>query len=481
MGETGISTVYQYIAVIEERYAERVAFRYWNMDRTQIQSVTYAQFAHDVRRCAAFLRLQGVKLGMHVGVLANNSYDETVVMFGIILSGMVLVPLNTSKSADELQYEMGLVDVDVLICDEGVLTKAPEIACMYDGRHYPVNAYTNTLEEIDGSDCADANALAMIMFTSGTTGWSKGVMHRQNTIFVGLELRQTCFVPVTFSSPEMSMLLIFPLFHIAGLMFLIISLSCGIMVDMNTSILYFLQDLQTMKSVFLPAPPMVIDMLGGYLMRGRKDMVGSIRVIHAAGAMISPDMMAIFRKNGICVTNSYGLTESCAGGMFNTGLRPDKDNSVGNVITCSKIRIINREICLSGDGIMMGYYHDEDATNATLRDGVLHTGDLGYIDYDGYLHITGRSKNLIILSSGENVSPEELEDGIRRCEAVRDVLVFDEDDRICARVYCMTEQQEDVRRYIQDYNRTLPLYKHIKRIEFIDHELPRNVSGKIVR
>lgn len=476
-----VATVYEFIAMIEERYADRTAFRFWNIDRTQIQSVTYTQFAHDVRRYAAFLRRQGVQRGMHVGVLAGNGYDEVVAMFGIMLAGMVLVPLNPSKSADELRYELELAEVDVLLCDKEVFTRVPEIARMYDGRYYPVNAYTGTQEEMNCSDCIDADALAMIMFTSGTTGRSKGVMHRQRALFVELEPRQTRFMADMVMCPDMSMLLIFPLFHIAGLMFLIISLSCGIMVDMNTAIRYFLQDLQTMKSVFLPAPPMVIDMLGRELLRGKRNAAGSIRVIHAAAATIRAEMMTVLRENGIRITNTYGLTESCAGGMFNTGIRQDKDTSVGNVHQGCGIRIIHGEICLSGDGIMMGYYHDEEATREVLQDGVLHTGDLGYLDDDGYLYITGRSKNLIILSGGENVSPEELEQRLTQCEAIREVLVHQEESHIAATIHCNECDQDMIRGYIDDMNRELPLYKRITRMHFTNQELSRTATNKIKR
>lgn len=130
---------------------------------------------------------------------------------------------------------------------------------------------------------------------------------------------------------------------------------------------------------------------------------------------------------------------------------------------------------------MLGYYNDPEATAAVLRDGWFHTGDLARIDEDGYIYLTGRKNNLMILPSGENVSPEELEALLGKIPAVREVLVRQKDGRICACISCLPASRDQVRAFIHATNRTLPLYKRIAAVEFTDQPLPRNALGKIQR
>ena len=131
---------------------------------------------------------------------------------------------------------------------------------------------------------------------------------------------------------------------------------------------------------------------------------------------------------------------------------------------------------------MLGYYKDPEATAAVIdKDGWFHTGDLARVDEDGYYYITGRKKNLIILDSGENVSPEELEGMLEKCPAVQECIVKELGKKIGVVVYCEKEHQQTVRDFIAQMNRTVPLYKRIGVVEFSETPLPRNGVGKLVR
>ena len=135
-----------------------------------------------------------------------------------------------------------------------------------------------------------------------------------------------------------------------------------------------------------------------------------------------------------------------------------------------------------GDSIMLGYYKDPEATAAVIdKDGWFHTGDLARVDEDGYYYITGRKKNLIILDSGENLSPEELEGMLEKCPAVQECIVKELGKKIGVVVYCEKEHQQTVRDFIAQMNRTIPLYKRIGVVEFSETPLPRNATGKLVR
>ena len=134
---------------------------------------------------------------------------------------------------------------------------------------------------------------------------------------------------------------------------------------------------------------------------------------------------------------------------------------------------------------MMGYYKDPEGTAEVLdADGWLHTGDLARIDERGFVFLTGRKKNVIILGSGENVSPEELEALLNQCEAVTESLVREENGKIGALVYCGEggqTKEADVQAYVTEMNRTLPLYKRISAVHFSAEPLPRNAAGKLLR
>ena len=140
------------------------------------------------------------------------------------------------------------------------------------------------------------------------------------------------------------------------------------------------------------------------------------------------------------------------------------------------------ELCIRGDSIMLGYYKDPEATAEVLdADGWFHTGDLARVDEDGFYYITGRKKNIIILDNGENVSPEELENLLSKCEAVKECIVREKGKKICAVIYCGEADQQTVRDFITETNRTLPLYKRMSAVEFSTEPLPRTGTGKLLR
>ena len=154
---------------------------------------------------------------------------------------------------------------------------------------------------------------------------------------------------------------------------------------------------------------------------------------------------------------------------------------MGHVDNSCEYKLDDGELCMRGTPIMLGYYKDPEATAEVIdKDGWFHTGDIARLEEDGYMYLTGRKKNLIILDSGENVSPEELEKLLAPCEDIKECIVKEKDKKICAVICCAPEKQDAVREFVTNVNRSLALYKRMV-VEFSAQPLPRNAAGKLLR
>ena len=200
-------------------------------------------------------------------------------------------------------------------------------------------------------------------------------------------------------------------------------------------------------------------------------------MIVSGGAPINEKYIKCFDDLGIKVLNGYGITECSPVVAVNRNETPVKD-SVGLLLSCNEAKEKDGEILVKGDNVMLGYYEDVEATKDAFDDGWFKTGDLGYIK-DNHLFITGRKKNLIILSNGKNVSPEELEEKIQLIENVIEVLVYAENDTITAEIYA--EITDDIQKNIDALNKYLPIYKQIQKVKFRNTEFPKTTTKKIKR
>ena len=245
----------------------------------------------------------------------------------------------------------------------------------------------------------------------------------------------------------------------------------------------FYKEIRRMPSQVMAVVPVIMNSLHKDVMRGRKERLGELWVPICSSAMFDPQVMLDMATNGMFVVQTYGATETCGDGIINYAQDAKHIGAVGQGNDYLDYKIEpDGELCIRGDSIMLGYYKDPEATAAVIdKDGWFHTGDLARVDEDGYYYITGRKKNLIILDSGENVSPEELEGMLEKCPAVQECIVKELGKKIGVVVYCEKEHQQTVRDFIAQMNRTVPLYKRIGVVEFSETPLPRNGAGKLVR
>ena len=411
---------------MEQEFPDNVAIRYVAEDGKTVVEKHYREYARDIRKMVTYLKNEVPDLkGRSVVLLSRNCYEFCVASYGIILAGGVLVTLNQKKTWDELEYELGQVEPALILNDGIDYGCRAQLEAAYGPLLRPMDCYKDSTPG-ELTNCVDHDGLMMLMFTSGTTGRSKGVM---------LDIRD------------------------------------------------FYRDLGLMHSDVMASAPMLVETIYNDYKRGRVERLNGLWDLCCSSAALDPKMLEELAANGFVVNQCYGMTETFGDGILNFTQTADHMSAVGKPDDHCEYQLDETgEICIRGNSVMLGYYKDPEATAEVIdKDGWFHTGDLGRIDEDGYYYITGRKKNLIILANGENVSPEELEHKLAACPAVQECIVKEKSQKICAVVYCAKEQQAEVKDFITECNRTLPLYKRISAVEFTAEPLPRNALGKLLR
>lgn len=474
-----MNTIYQLIQHMDKVYAEQKVFQY--CEKKKVYGVTYSTFVRDIKKCAGFLVQKFPDIeNKHIGICAKNSYQYMVHFMAILLAKGVVVPLNPSEAIHILQYEVDYSDIICLFLDENAIQLTLNVDHIQTMTFDEYEKFTGDYEIEDGN-CKDR--VELLLFTSGTTGKNKGVLLSQNNMFTAMQTfaGQLDLLEKNMKENVLRSFLIVPMYHVSGIVHVLAGILKGITINICGDAKYLYRDLQLMKSDHVSVVPMILKSFYRDLTNHKGERLGDISSIHCSGAMVDAEMLNEFQKKGITVIQAYALTESFGNGTVNTYENKDKLNSVGLPGVRCEIRIENGEVLLKGDSVMLGYYKNEKATKEVLKDNWLYTGDLGYLDSDGYLYLTGRKKNLIILSGGENVSPEELEKEVLKCEQVYEVLVKEENDKICAVIYCELQKHEDIKQYILELNRKLPYYKRITKVLFYEEPLEKTVTGKLKR
>ena len=476
-----------------EQYPQNVAFRYVAADGETVVEKTYAQYAEDIRRTVTYLRENVPDLqGRHIAILSKNCYEYGVIAFGTILAGGVVVTVNQKKTWPELEYELGLVE-PVLLFNDGIDYGCREqLEAAYGDRLRPMDAFRDCAPAQGLTNTRKPDDLMVLMFTSGTTGRSKAVMLSERNFFT------TTGAQVVFGDamlaykhehfPEnkndvLSNFSILPLFHLGTFICLFVWPCKGWALNLSSDLREFYRDLKLMHSDAMAVAPMLMESIYKDVKRGRRERLNGLWNPCGSSAMFDGAMLAELAQEGMMITQVYGMTETCGDGIINYSQDEKHIRSAGTPDDHCEYRIAeDGELCIRGGCVMLGYYQDPEATAEVVdKEGWLHTGDLARVDEDGYYYITGRKKNLIILDSGENVSPEELEGLVSQCAAVQECVVKEKGKKIGVVVYCAEDKQQQVRDHITALNRTLPLYKRMSAVEFSAEPLPRTGTGKLLR
>ena len=471
---------------MEQRFANRVAFRWYDADQDVVVEKHFGEYAQDIRRAVNYYlsTIPDIQ-GKRVCVWSNNSYHYAVNCYGVMMAGGVIVPMNQRKSWDELRRELELVEPSAILTDGDDYGCNEEMQAAYGSLLRPMDAY-KAYEPAELVNRIQPEELMVLMFTSGTTGRSKGVMLCERNFFavmphhvsVGDNLCRAKNDP----DLQVSHMTVLPMFHLGAFGCLFTWAWKGWTQNLG-SLRTFYKDLKRMPSQAMAAVPVLVDSIHHDLMTGRTAKLGDLWALNCMSAMFDPQTLLDLSQHGMVINQLYGSTETTGGGLINFAMDAEHIGALGKPDGHCEFKLMDDgEICLRGGDVMLGYYKDPEETAKVIdAEGWFHTGDLARQDADGYVFMTGRKKNLIILDSGENVSPEELEGLLAKCPAVKECLVKEKGKKICAVVCCEEADQQTVRDFITETNRTLPLYKRMSAVEFSAQPLPRNAMGKLMR
>ena len=517
------TTIAELLELTKAKYGEKIIFR--TKKKKGDEAVSYNRLYDDVMKLATHFH-QAYGERTCIAVIGENSYEWVLTYFAVVCSNNIIVPIDKELSAPDIAGLLKECECRTLIYSKDYDDIADDIGGIipnFEAIAMPkLRGYIEAVESAEWI-ATDKNAPASIIYTSGTTGKSKGVMLSQKNIcedtraacgFIELYGRTLALLPFhhTFA------------YTVSGL--------ANIYYGVDTLIVPSLKNVMELigdfKPTYLAVVPMIVEkvdkgilqkieksgkkkLLGildkvckpfdalGIGLRNkcfsaiRKGLGGELDFIISGGAPIDQQIIDRFDSYGIKIMNGYGISE-CSPVVSVNRRYHYRAGSIGQALPEVKVKIDNPdengegEICVQGDIVMLGYYNMPEETEKAIVDGWFHTGDLGKLDKDGFIYITGRIKNLIILSNGKNVSPEELETLIGRIPGVVECLVSEEDNKLVAEIYPDAEfraEQSDIQAYfdeqIDKLNDTLPPYKAIAKVIIRDTEFVKTTTKKIKR
>jgi len=551
-----IASVQEMVLHSARTFGEKIALE--DLKETPIPKLTFAGLLRHILKFGTALRRLGLKEGSHIAVIGENRVQWSLSYLTGMCFKYVLCPIDKGLTINEVLNILHESDAVGVIYSDTFEPILEERRTSMKKLKYYINmdlqakkgktlSMVELIErsvgcEVDDLPCIDPEALAEIIFTSGSLGRAKGVMLSQRNIAANL-MAMTSMLAVF---PTDRFLSILPMHHsyecTCGML---CPLYMGASVHYARSLKTVVEDLQASHATMLLGVPLLYDkmfkriyksiqekklvaVLMGPLIKatdlmervgwkGSKRAVfkeiherfgGHIRVFIAGGAAQDPMVARGLREFGFNFVQGYGLTETSPILALNR-LDAFKDDAAGMPLPGVTLRIHDPnhdgvgEIWAKGANIMMGYYKNPEATGNTFEDGWFKTGDLGFRDEDGFLHIAGRKKNVIISKRGENVYPEEIEDLLKRSPFILECMVYGEEDQkhgevIAALILPDAEafielsetkdipitnelMKETVAKEIAKVNRQVSSYKQIVRFHLRDREFEKTTTQKVKR
>lgn len=543
-----LDSVKEMIDYVGIEYSNNIAYRY--KAHNEIVVKRYSDVLKDVKRTSQALMQQKFEK-KHIAVIGKTSYEWIIAYLSVMYAGMVIVPLDPQLKMEELLEQIKRADVECVFMDAKYVSSFKDsgigkIVYMGEAKRVKIEETPDCVSmERFGNDSSsqvqevviEPEKLSAIVFTSGTTGKSKGVMLSQKNLISDVMSAKRIL-----GLDEMdSTLSILPLYHTYEMTCdILLMLYFGACVNLNDSLKYLNRNLNVFTPTTLFAVPMVVEEFYRKIMDNvkenkkertfkilmgissvlrkmniplckrifrnvRQQFGGKLNLIVCGGACLEQHYIDFFDNLGINVVHGYGITE-CSPLL---SANPDdckKRFSVGPYVSCCEVKIkkhddydningyVVGDIMAKGDNVMLGYYKDEEATKEAFEGEWFLTGDIGYMDEHNYLYITGRSKNMIILDNGKNVSPEELEGKFVNSGIVKEVMVTTKTVRNTKQIHAVVYPDytyakqygiDDIHQYLEtelnEINRSLPAFKQITSFELREEEFEKTSTKKIKR
>ena len=540
-----------------KKFSQNIAFVIKHQDKKQVEyeNVTYERLLEDVNKMGTALYEMGLK-GKRVAIIGRNRYEWVIAHLANLLGGIVSIPLDKDLQYDELENSLIRSKADAIIFDEKYADKISEIKKNQKTKlmqfiefdeNEEYKSVKNLIEQ--GEELIkkgkeeyikaeiDENVMSILLFTSGTTSSSKAVMLSQKNIASNIYAMQ-CVEDIRATDTNIAFL---PFHHIFGSTCIIMMLASGVKTVFPDGLRYIKQNLNEYKVTIFVGVPVLVETIYKTIMKeiekqGKTKLIktvmaisngllklhidirrklfkqiidalgGELRFVISGGAPADPQISKGFNDLGIKTVQGYGLSETSPV-IAAENEKIMKNGSVGVPMINDTIEIVNKdengigEIRVKGPNVMLGYYEMPELTNEVLKDGWFYTGDLGYMDKDGVLFITGRNKNMIVLKNGKKIFPEEIETLVNRLELVAESMVFgfpDENDKDDVKLSVKIVYNKEVAKekyngksedelyqivwnQIKELNNTFPRYKHIQKLILTDEELIKTTTKKVKR
>jgi long-chain acyl-CoA synthetase len=543
-----------------QNFTDSVAISYKeNYSDKEVKKVTFTQWRDDVRNIGTALVVDGLR-EEKIAIVGENSYGWCCAFFGVMAIGSVTVPVDKELPIEDIDGIITTTDCKAVIygktaesriqelLDKGGLSSVETLISIPDVNTLRTDSKVlKTLADLQSRGAElyrkgdnsyydykiDTNKLASIVFTSGTTGKGKGVMLSQANIGLDMTLGMYNF-DITRKT-----LHVLPPHHTFGSTVNYVGhLSQGCEVYISSGLKHVSDEIREQQPTHLILVPAFLEVMNRKIWTtarktGKEGLLkmmmkvsdclrkvgidlrkklfasvlsafgGKLELVICGGAKLDEEIIRTFDSLGITILNGYGITE-CSPLISANRNKYRKPGSVGTPILACRVKIDNPdengegEICVKGPNVMLGYYNNPEATAEVFdKDGFFHTGDYGKLDEEGWIYITGRKKNLIILSNGKNVYPEEIEADLQKVEGVCEVVVYAGESKvqkdkiiIVAEIFPDADLLKDkgvtdMQAYFEDQvkllNARMPSYKAVKRVKLRDAEFQKNTSRKITR
>lgn len=538
-------------------YPNHIAFvtKIKDNNETKYKNTTYKEMLDEINAFGTALYNKNL-LGKRLAICGRNRYEWALSHLTCMLGGIVSVPLDKELQVEELEESLVRSKAEAIVFDEKYIDKIEyikkngktllkEYICMskLEGFDDVPTLIEKGRKDIESENKeyinheVDSKKMSILLFTSGTTSKSKAVMLSQYGIAVNVYDMQ---LVETITDKDVNIAFL-PFHHIFGSTAMIVMLACGVKTVFTDGLRYIQSNLKEYKVTLFVGVPLLVDKMyeniekeiakqgktkiikiakgiSNFLLKFHIDirrkifkqvidgLGGEMRFVISGGAPLDKRTAKGFNDLGIHMVQGYGLTETSPVIAAENDFKM-KLGSIGVPMKDTTVEIVDKdekgigELRVKGPNVMLGYYENEEATKQVLKDGWFYTGDLGYIDKDGFIFITGRKKDMIVLKNGKKVFPEELETLVNRIPEIEESIVFgmpEEDDKskIKIAIKVVYNEEKVKEKYgniseeelfkniwseIKEVNKLLPPYKYIKHMILTNKPLIKTTTQKVKR